>query len=78
MQNYVKKMEQKFGKDGSKIINMKLSQFTSNVNELFNPMRSDLKSQEGSSLLKEYSPWLETFQSNNYPETLEIPGVWVM
>ena len=71
-------MEQKFGKDGSKILNMKLSQFASNVNELFDPMRLDLKKQEGSgSLLKEYSPWLETFQPSNYSETLEIPGDWV-
>ena len=71
-------MEQKFGKDGSKILNMNLSQFVSNVKELYEPMQTDLKKQGPGHLLKEYSPWLETFQPNNYPETLEIPGVWVV
>lgn len=71
-------MEQKFGRDGSKILNMKLAQFTSNVMELYDPMRSDLRKQEGSALLKEYSPWLETFQPSNYREVLEIPGMWLL
>ena len=37
-------------------------------------MRQSLRKQEGHNLLKEYSPWLESFQSSDYSHSIEVPG----
>ena len=53
------------------------TQYKSAVNEVFGIMRGNLKKQEGSALLKEYSPWLETFQREDYFQSLEVPGNYI-
>ena len=73
----MKKIEEKFGKGGSKIVSMTGTQYKSAVNEVFGIMRGNLKKQEGSALLKEYSPWLETFQREDYFQSLEVPGNYI-
>lgn len=58
-------------------MSMSGTQYKSAVNEVFGIMRGNLKKQEGSALLKEYSPWLETFQQEDYSQSLEVPGNYI-
>ena len=75
LQDYVKKLEDMFGRDGSKLAKMKLSELNSHFNPLFESMRVGLNKTTGKGLLKEYSPWLHNFQANMYLESIEIPGL---
>ena len=76
-QDYVKKLEDIFGRDGSKLAKMKLAELNSHFNPLFESMRVGLNKTTGKGLLKEYSPWLHNFQANVYPESIEIPGLQI-
>lgn len=75
LQDYVKKLEDMFGRDGSKLAKMKLAELNSHFNPLFELMRVGLNKTTGKGLLKEYSPWLHNFQANMYLESIEIPGL---
>lgn len=37
-------------------------------------MRDSLNKHSGSALLKDYSPWLDSFQQDDHPIAIEIPG----
>ena len=37
-------------------------------------MKQNLNKTSGSGLLKDYSPWLQAFQTSNYTESIEVPG----
>ena len=63
-----------FGKDGSKIHDMSISQFNKGVGPLYEGMKQNLNKQNGPGLLKEYSPWLDAFQISDYPQVIEVPG----
>ena len=71
----MKKLEDKFGRDGSKLAKMKATEFNNHFNMLFESMRAGLNKTAGAGLLKEYSPWLHNFQANAYAESIEIPGL---
>ena len=73
----MKKLEDMFGRDGSKLAKMKLAELNSHFNPLFDLMRVGLNKSTGRGLLKEYSPWLHNFQANMYPESIEIPGLQI-
>ena len=70
----MKKIEDKFGKDGAKLHKMQAKEFTNLCSSLFEQMRNGLNRTTGSALLKDYSPWLQNFQANQYYEAIEIPG----
>ena len=67
-------IEQKFGKKGSKLVNMSLKDFRSAMDNLVSKMKPNLQKTTGQRLLKDYSPWLSGFQAYKYTETIEIPG----
>ena len=48
---------------------MKMKEYDQQIAQLQDGMKS-----EGASLLKDYSPWLQNFQSTNYQFTIEVPG----
>ena len=70
----MKKFEEKFGKDGSKLFNMKGKDFIEQFMMIYENMKVGLGKTTGAALLKDYSPWLHDFNANNYSETLEVPG----
>ena len=72
----MKKVEEKFGKDGAKLHKMALKDFTSLYTSLFEQMRPGLNRTTGAALMKDYSPWLQSFQANQYSEVIEIPGIF--
>lgn len=76
MQNYLKKMEEAFGCDGSRLARMKIADFNSQFGRLYGSMKKGLNecSRTGSALLKDFSPWLHDFQADAHPTTLEVPG----
>ncbi len=74
VQDFVKKFDEKFGKDGSKLVKMPLKDFNSTFNQLYDGMRVGLNKSTGAGLLKDYSPWLNTFQANNFSDSMEVPG----
>ena len=63
-----------FGKNGDKLSKMKIKEYDQQIRQLQDGMRHGLKKCEGAGLLKDYSPWLQNFQSTNYQFTIEIPG----
>lgn len=71
---YIRKLDEVFGKDGSKLCQMKVNDFASRYVDLFEKMRPTLNKTTGAGLLKDYSPWLTSFQANQYSEYIEIPG----
>jgi DNA-dependent protein kinase catalytic subunit len=71
---YRKKIEDKFGKDGHKLASMKWTDYAGFVGKLNNEMTGNLQKVVGRGLLKEYSPWLVTFQPSLYPQYIEVPG----
>ncbi|XP_065898419.1 DNA-dependent protein kinase catalytic subunit-like isoform X2 [Dysidea avara] len=73
-QDYVKKVDTVFGKSGDKLVKMKLREYDQQINQLQEGMKHGLKKCEGAGLLKEYSPWLQNFQSSSYQFTIEVPG----
>lgn len=74
-QAYRETIENKFGKDGSKLISMSISYFNKIVQNLNVDMREKMQKGSGSGLLKDYSPWLASFQANQYPQQIEVPGM---
>lgn len=70
----MKKIEERFGKDGAKLHNMQLKEFTTLYNSLFDQMRTGLNKTTGAALMKDYSPWLQNFQATQYSQVIEIPG----
>ena len=77
IQDFLKKIEEKFGKDGAKLHNMQLKDFTNFYSSLFEQMKMGLNKTTGAALMKDYSPWLQNFQANQYSKTIEIPGTYV-
>lgn len=78
-QDYVKKIEDIFGgRDGSKLQQMKSKDFAVATNKLYENMREKLNKSSGPGLLKDYSPWMHTFQANTYTETIEVPGQYLV
>ena len=73
-QDYKKKIEEVFGSDGSRLVQMKPSQFNSHYSKLFEPMKERLGRTTGPALLKDYSPWLHDFQAGDRTSRLEVPG----
>lgn len=73
-QDYFKKVEAVFGKKADKLLKMKLKEYDQQINKLQEGMKPGLKKCEGAALLKDYSPWLQSFQSTNYQFAIEIPG----
>ena len=73
-QAYRETIEKKFGKDGSKLISMSIINFNKIVQRLNEDMRVTMQKGSGSGLLKDYSPWLASFQANQYPQQIEVPG----
>ena len=53
---------------------MQPKEFTNFYNSLYDLMRPGLNKTTGPGLLKDYSPWLQNFQANEYSEAIEIPG----
>ena len=76
LQNYLKKMEEVFGSDGGRLAQMKMAEFNSQCGRLYDSMKKGLNERlhSGSALLKDYSPWLQEFQADAHPTTLEVPG----
>lgn len=72
LQNYLKEVEKKFGREGSNLLTMTLNGYSAVVNDLFEKMKKGMS--HGPALLKDYSPWLDAFQASNHHEALEIPG----
>lgn len=72
--DYVKQVDEKFGRDGSKLLKMKLSDFIKLSGEVNDAMRSSLLKTTGDSLLKNYSPWLHNFDSTCTSRSIEVPG----
>ena len=70
----MKKIETMFGKDGSKLPQMPPKKFAEAFNKLNEAMKTQLARAAGQGLLKEYSPWLSSFQPTNYGDRIEIPG----
>ena len=54
---------------------MQGTQFSKHVAGLYDNMKQSLRKQEGQNLLKEYSPWLDSFQASDYTQTIEVPGM---
>jgi hypothetical protein len=73
-QEFIGKVENKFGKGGTKLIKMTSTQYMKVVKDIYEEMRSGLDKLNSSGLLKEYSPWLDNFQHDNHLCTIEIPG----
>ena len=71
----MRKIEEKFGNDGSKLAAMPLQDFNRFFGKLNEDMKPGLSKATGASLLKDYSPWLNTFQEDHHSESIEIPGI---
>ena len=63
-----------FGRDGSLLRQMDNKVFKSVLQKFNERFQGSLKKTTGPRLLKEYSPWLSTFQGNQYSQHIEIPG----
>lgn len=63
-------MEDKFGKEGEKLLAMKKEAF----NALFSKLRDTFKSMDNPTSLDQYSPWLACFDGLEASQELEIPG----
>ena len=61
----------KFGADGAKLLKMDFKRFQSVMGEFAERTKTTAA---GNRLLKDYSPWLGSFQANLCPEIIEIPG----
>lgn len=55
-------------------MNMSGTQLTTAFNDVYNIMRESLNKLSSSALLKDYSPWLDSFRQDDYQQVLEIPG----
>ncbi len=72
-QDWQKKFDAAFGKDGSKIIGMPYKMFCGLFGKLYTDMNAKKRNHPGN--LKEYSTWFGNFQQLNYDMELEIPGL---
>eukprot|EP00731_Ephydatia_muelleri_P036867 Em0341g4a len=70
-QDYVKQVEDKFGKDGSKLLRMKGADFNKVSGEIYGAMQASLAKAMGDSLLKNYSPWLHNFDPTSVGHAIE-------
>lgn len=50
------------------------TQLASAFNDVYNKMREGLSKLSSSALLKDYSPWLDTFRPEDYQQVIEVPG----
>ena len=67
-------MKEKFGEDGANLKKMDTKQFNI-INEKFGGrMKEALNKTTGPRLMKDYSPWLNSFQANQHSDVIEIPG----
>ncbi|MBZ3885751.1 DNA-dependent protein kinase catalytic subunit [Sciurus carolinensis] len=71
IQTFGKEFDEHFGKRGSKLPRMKLSDFNNITNSLLLKMRKDTKTPGN---LKECSPWMSEFKVEFLRNELEIPG----
>lgn len=53
---------------------MNQKEFATNKNKLAELMKTSAGKQQGSGLLKEYSPWLANFHKEDFPKHIEVPG----
>lgn len=63
-----------FGADGSRLLKMDTKQFKSLATRFNDRFQGSLRKTTGRRLLKEYSPWLSSFQGDQYSQSIEIPG----
>ncbi|CAB4045005.1 DNA-dependent kinase catalytic subunit-like, partial [Paramuricea clavata] len=63
----------KCGEDGSKIVGLSSSTFAKSMSDILNKMKASRVVKVGGNL-KDYSPWLSTFQTRSETYQLEIPG----
>ncbi|XP_067044037.1 DNA-dependent protein kinase catalytic subunit-like [Acropora muricata] len=73
-QEFSGEVQKLFGKEGEKLIGLKVNQFTNQWRAVHRKMEEKGSRSRPVSNLKDYSPWLFHFQSNNYTHALEIPG----
>ncbi|XP_067044034.1 DNA-dependent protein kinase catalytic subunit-like isoform X2 [Acropora muricata] len=73
-QDFSGEVQKLFGKEGEKLIGLKVNQFTNQWRAVHRKMEEKGSRSRPVSNLKDYSPWLFHFQSNNYTHALEIPG----
>ncbi|XP_071796803.1 DNA-dependent protein kinase catalytic subunit-like [Asterias amurensis] len=71
-QDWQKKFDAAFGKDGSKIVDMPWKTFYGHFSKLYKDMTAKRRDHPGN--LKEYSSWFGDFQQLGYDRELEIPG----
>ena len=50
------------------------TQLASAFTEVYNKMKESLNKFSSSALLKDYSPWLDTFRQEDYQQVIEVPG----
>ena len=67
-------MVDKFGKNGGNLSKMDLKQYKSIVDDFGERTRKSLNKTTGPRLMKDYSPWLSSFQASQHSEVIEIPG----
>ena len=67
-------MLEKFGKDGTNLNKMDAKQFKAINDEFGDRVKKSLNKTTGHRLMKDYSPWLSSFQANQHSEVIEIPG----
>ncbi|KAI6646753.1 DNA-dependent protein kinase catalytic subunit [Oopsacas minuta] len=68
------KILQMFGNQGEKLYSMTSKDFTANKGKIYDLMKTSLFKSQGSSNLKEYSPWLANFHKEDYHKHIEVPG----
>uniref|UniRef100_A0A8C9DUV3 DNA-dependent protein kinase catalytic subunit n=1 Tax=Prolemur simus TaxID=1328070 RepID=A0A8C9DUV3_PROSS len=71
IQAFRKEFDQHFGKGGSKLPRMKLSDFSDITNSLLGKMH---RASRPPGNLSEYSPWMSAFQAESLRGELEVPG----
>ncbi|XP_015748747.1 PREDICTED: DNA-dependent protein kinase catalytic subunit-like [Acropora digitifera] len=73
-QEFSDEVQKLFGKEGEKLIGLKVNQFMNQGRAVHRKMEEKGSRSRPVSNLKDYSPWLFHFQSINYTHALEIPG----
>ncbi|XP_022778667.1 DNA-dependent protein kinase catalytic subunit-like isoform X5 [Stylophora pistillata] len=73
-QEFANEVQRIFGKEGEKLVGVKMTDFSKWCRDIQQKMVKFRNRTPPPGNLKEYSPWLSRFQSNNFTHTLEIPG----
>lgn len=73
-QEFANEVQRIFGKEGEKLVGVKMTDFSKWCRDIQQKMVKYRNRTPPPGNLKEYSPWLSRFQSNNFTHTLEIPG----